>query len=212
VRHGTFFQSSISFQAASKVFPPPQPPPGGMCRQDSSLLIPSDDAIQQAEATSEELQAAIEDKERSLREQGHGYLMDGQFCRSCWIRLTGNAKRCHRCNNSEFHPEFCTQESRIAYYFAAIRQAGLWPLSQTLSKSSVNMLSSCLSEIPGALRHTCIAGSHCPLMQGVDGLLQLTSRILGEVRGLCLDCLRKDQFSALMKSPGEWNCRVRHLT
>ena len=174
------------------------------------LLIPSDDVIQQAEATSEELQVAIEEKEGFLRDCRFGYAMDGKFCGNCWRRLPGNAKKCRPCNNFEFYPEWCSQELRIASYFAALRQAGLWPLSQALSKWSVRMLSDCLSEMSGTLRHSCAAGAGCPLKEEVENLAIGASQIQGRVRGLCLDCLRKNQFSSLTKSPGELNCRVRH--
>jgi hypothetical protein len=174
------------------------------------LLIPSDDTIQQAEATSEALQAAIEGKEGTLRDHGLGYLMDGQFCGDCWRRLPGNAKKCHPCNNSDFYPELCNRESRIACYFAALRQVGLWPLTQAVSRSSVRMLTYCILEMSGTLRHNCAAGIDCPLKQEVENLARVATVIQGRVLGLCLDCLRKDQLSNLTKSSGELSCRVRH--
>ena len=175
-----------------------------------ALLIPSDDTIQQAEATSEALQAAIEGKEGTLRDHGRGYLMDGMFCGDCWRRLPGNAKKCRPCNNSDFYPELCNRESRIAYYFAALRQVGLWPLTQAVSTSSVRMLTYCILKMSGTLRHNCAAGIGCPLKQEVENLGRVATAIQGRVLGLCLDCLRKDQLSSLTKSSGEFSCRVRH--
>jgi hypothetical protein len=166
--------------------------------------------IQQAEATSEALQSAIEKKEGSLRDRGFGYVMDGQFCRSCWRRLPGNARRCHPCNHSEFYPELCSRESRIAYYFAALRQASLWPLTQALSKLSARMLGHRTLEMSATLRHSCAAGDDCPLKQEVENLAISASEIQSRVRGLCLDCLRMDRFSSLTESSGGLNCRVRH--
>src|SRR2546421_7019232 len=66
--------------------------------------------------------------------------------------LPGNAKKCRRCNNSDFYPELCSRESRIAYYFAALRQFGLRPLTQAVSTSSVRMLTYCI------LRHLGLCG------------------------------------------------------
>ena len=166
--------------------------------------------IQEAEGTAEELQVAIEEKEEFLRDCKFSYAMGGKFCGNCWRRLPGNAKKCRPCNNSEFHPEWCSQESRIAYYFAALRQAGLWPLSQALSNWSVRILCDCLSEMSETLRHSCAAGDGCPLKEEVENLAIFASEIQGRVRGLCLDCLRKNQFSSLTTSRGELNCRVGH--
>ena len=166
--------------------------------------------IQQAAATSEALQSAIEEKEGSLRDRGLGYFMDGQFCGSCGRRLPESAKKCHPCYHSKIYPELCNRESRIAYYFAALRQASLWPATQALSKLSARMLGHRTLEMSATLQHDCAAGADCPLKQEVENLAISASEIQSRVRGFCLDCLRKDQFSSLTESSGALNCRVRH--
>jgi hypothetical protein len=72
------------------------------------------------------------------------------------------------------------------------------------------MLTYCILEMSGTLRHNCAAGIDCPLKQEVENLARVATVIQGRVLGLCLDCLRKDQLSNLTKSSGELSCRVRH--
>ena len=119
-----------------------------------------------------------------------------------------NAKKCHRCNNSNFHPEFRNQESRIAQYFVALRQAELWPLA--VLSPSVTRLAQSMTRAIRSLRHECAGGVACPLQQQVLNLSMDALEIRGKVTGLCLDCLRKDQVSSLTEPSDVVDCRVGH--
>ena len=155
------------------------------------MLTLSDEIIKRAESTIEALHAIIEGKEKNLRGYKRSYSTDGKLCGVCGRKLPGNAKKCHPCNNSDIYTNFCSLESRVASYFTAVRQAGLWPLTLVGRTLSVKKLTYSTQEMSASLRHDCAAGGDCPLKQEISDLARSSSRIQDIMPGIRLDWVRK---------------------
>ena len=166
--------------------------------------------LDRAEATIEELQIIIEGKEGKLRDYGAAYRMEGQVCGDCGRKLLANVRRCHPCNRSNSFPDFCNRESRVAAYFFALRQGDLWPWTQAISTASVGTMSLKIGQLYTSLQHDCAAEFGCPLRQEVIALTEPARSIEKSVRGLCLDCLRKDRDPDLNRRSSESECRATH--
>ena len=109
------------------------------------------------------------------------------------------AKKCHPCNNALLHQKHCTSDTRIAEYFAILAQEELWPSVMPFNLYSVSDLVIRFDCTASDLRHSCAAGSRCPLETGLRDLSNKAHRIQGNTRGLCLRCIKMGQESTVCK-------------
>lgn len=86
----------------------------------------------------------------------------------CGRKPPAEAKKCHPCNNSELRARFCTDETRVADYMLAIRQAELWGFSKPLECLSVAQIAVQMTFARDNARHRCSAGLNCPLLKELE--------------------------------------------
>ena len=87
----------------------------------------ADDLIDGIERLLEYLHSEVQSVENLLRNCRACYEIQGLDCFLCGRSHPAQAKKCHPCNNAELHSKHCTVDSRVAGYFATLRQAELWP-------------------------------------------------------------------------------------
>ncbi|PLB45999.1 hypothetical protein P170DRAFT_512599 [Aspergillus steynii IBT 23096] len=130
----------------------------------------------------------LQSVEGRLRDNQAGYLMQGLLCVLCGRTHPDTARKCHHCKNNNLIDKYCTSDSRIAEYFAALRKSRLWPSLEAFQNSSADEIASFISQIRRALRHSCHTIS-CPLESELDRLTKSANEIIGEVRGIDLNPL-----------------------
>ncbi|KAF2803433.1 uncharacterized protein BDZ99DRAFT_453758 [Mytilinidion resinicola] len=100
--------------------------------------------------------------------------------------------KCHPCHNTALSPKYCTSETRIAEYFAILRKVELWPTAKPFGVCSVSDIVFRFTCAKADLKHSCAAGTGCPLLTNLDALSRRVDRIFRDTTGLCLHCIRKD--------------------
>ena len=134
----------------------------------------------------EELQQA----ESRLREFHRCYEMMQLVCVSCGRALPEGAKRCHPCRNRSLLQKYCTEETRVAEYFAVLRKVELWPTKSPFADSSVADIANRFACAKVNLKHNCTAGKSCPLILVLESLVNRVSQVQGSAKGFCLLCVR----------------------
>ena len=127
----------------------------------------------------------LQSVEGRLRDNQAGYPMQGLVCMLCGRTHPDTARKCHNCNNRNLIDKYCTSDSRVAEYFAALRKSRLWPSLEAFQNFSVDEIASLISQARWAPGHSCRTAS-CPLISQLDRLNKSVSRIIGEVEGIDL--------------------------
>lgn len=127
----------------------------------------------------------VQSVEGLLRNCRACYEIQGLDCFLCGRSHPAQAKKCHPCKNAELHSKHCTVDSRVAGYFATLRQAELWPTVVTFRKYSVSDLAFRISCANNNLRHSCGAW-RCPLKQELKKLDQKVQKTVNGIRGFSL--------------------------
>lgn len=134
----------------------------------------------------------LQDVELSLRLSSRCYELSQRMCMLCGRTLPEVAKKCHPCSNSDLLPKYCTNETRIAEYFAVLRKAELWPTVQPFANSSVKNIVSRIARAKSDLKHNCTAGDYCSLITHLDTLTGKARKIEQDTVGLCLRCFKEN--------------------
>ena len=127
----------------------------------------------------------VQSVEGYLRKCRVCYEIQGLGCFLCGRSHPAQAKKCHPCNNAELHSKHCTVDSRVAGYFATLRQAELWPTVVPFRRNSVSDLAFRISCANNDLRHSCGAWI-CPLKQELEKLDQRVQKPIKGIRGFSL--------------------------
>jgi hypothetical protein len=135
----------------------------------------------------DKLHRELQSVEGRLRHQERGYEMGGRLCMSCGRRLPATAKQCRPCYNSTPQDEYCTNQTRIAEYFAVLRRSGLWPSLGPFQKCTISELANRFSRAKDDQQHQCSAGVDCPLRRALEGLSESVDQIVKDIRGVSLD-------------------------
>lgn len=99
-----------------------------------------------------------------------------------------DAKKCPRCNVTEFKQGNCDAGFRTLRMRDALETVGLWPVAECLDQSVVSVQTK-LKVSPTCLSHN--FGKHyCPLLVVWDDLSVGAGRILQDVRGLDIDAIK----------------------
>jgi hypothetical protein len=138
------------------------------------------------------LEAELQSIELSLRNSSRCYDTLQLFCINCGRTLPGQAKKCHPCSNTELPHKYCTSETRIADYFAVLRKVELWPTAKPFGTCSVSDTVTQFTCAKTDLKHSCAAGTSCPLVINLDSLSERVNRIRRNVNGFCLRCIREE--------------------
>jgi ribosomal protein L40E len=133
--------------------------------------------------------------ETTLRQNKSGYEMQRQVCMNCGRTPPMEARKCHPCNNPTLYQRYCTFESRVAEYFAILAKEELWPSVTPFEICSLSDLVLRLTCAKNDVKHSCVAGSRCPLNSELGQLCDRVCRFETGVIGLCLRCVKR----------GEWN-------
>jgi hypothetical protein len=142
--------------------------------------------------TLQKLETELQRMESMLRQSCKCYDTSQLFCIECGRVLPGVAKKCHPCNNSELPSRYCTSETRVAEYFAVLRKVELWPTATPFRMCSVSDITFRFTCVKADLKHSCTAGTYCPLLLNLGYLLAKVDRIKMEMSGFCLRCIRED--------------------
>ena len=121
-----------------------------------------------------ELHTALQSVESSLRQNKAGYDIQRVVCMSCG--RVHPMKKWHPCNNAVLHQKHCTSDTRLAEYFAILAQV-LWPSITPFNLYSVLDFITRFDCTMSDLRHSCAAGSRCPLETGLRDLSCKVHRI-----------------------------------
>jgi ribosomal protein L40E len=132
--------------------------------------------------------------EGSLRRNRRCYSMQGQFCTGCGSTLPTEAKKCGLCRNNNLGQTYCSMESRIAEYFAALRTSGLWPSTEPFHNCSISNIALRFQCLKKDLKHDCAVASQCPLRLVIEELRNKVRCIEGNVRDICLNCFRDETW------------------
>jgi hypothetical protein len=138
------------------------------------------------------LEAELQSIELSLRNSSSCYETSQLFCVNCGRTLPRQAKKCHPCYNTELPQKYCTSETRIADYFALLRKVELWPTNKPFGMCSVSDIVTRFNCAKTDLKHSCAAGTSCPLVIHLDSLSERVNRIRRNVNGFCLRCIREE--------------------
>jgi hypothetical protein len=164
-------------------------------KEELLIRLPSNisDAItMRIKQTLDRLQAELQNVESSLRQSPRCYKTSQLVCTACGSALPEYAKKSHRCHNSDFPLKYCTSESRIAEYFAALRQVELWPTTKPFGMRSVSDIVCRITRAKTDPDHICAAGVYCPLLMNLNALSETANRIKANINGLCLRCIKED--------------------
>jgi ribosomal protein L40E len=156
------------------------------------LLSYSGSIAGQIQRILDDLETELQNVEQSLRRSSRCYDTWQLLCTQCGRELPGNAKKCHPCRNTELHTKYCTSETRVAGYFLALQRAELWPTLGPFAICSVSDISLRFARAKRDARHTCEAGSFCPLATSLDLLSKKADEAQIGVVGLCLYCVRNN--------------------
>jgi hypothetical protein len=140
--------------------------------------------------TLDKLETELQDVESSLRLSTHCYETMHRMCTQCGRTLPEIARKCHPCHNSDLSAKFCTSETRIADYFAVLTKVGLWPTVQPFERFPVSNIIFRLGCAKLDLKHSCTAGTSCPLWVHLSDLVERARQIEKSISGLCLHCVR----------------------
>jgi ribosomal protein L40E len=121
-----------------------------------------------------------------LRRDKAGYEMQLQDCMKCGRTPPMEAKKCHPCNSSMLSQKFCTGHFRIAEFFAILEKEELWPSVEPFEATSVSDLVFRLACTKDDCKHSCAAGSRCPLSIALERLSARAYQIKESITGLCL--------------------------
>ena len=127
-----------------------------------------------------------------LRQSLKCYETSQLFCVECGRFLPGVAKMCHPCHNSELPLRYCTSETRVAEYFTLLRKVELWPTATPFRTCSVSEITFRFTCTKADLKHSCTAGTYCPLLVNLESLVGRADRIKKKMNSLCLRCIRED--------------------
>jgi hypothetical protein len=142
------------------------------------------------------LEIELQSTESLLREYCRCYETSQLICVLCGRTLPAEAKKCHPCRNSHLFPRYCTSESRDAEFFAVLRKSELWPTAVLFKTYSILNITSRFTCAKAELKHSCAAGNSCPLLINFEALLGRVSRVQKRIVGLCLLCVRQDDWQA----------------
>jgi hypothetical protein len=146
--------------------------------------------------TLDTLEIELQSTESLLREHRRCYETSQLVCVLCGRTLPGVAKKCHLCRNSHLFPRYCTSESRVAELFAVLRKVELWPTAVPFKTCSISNTTSRSTCAKAELKHSCAGSNSCPLFINFEALLGRVSRVQKRIVGLCLPCIRKDEWEA----------------
>jgi hypothetical protein len=136
----------------------------------------------------------LQSTEALLREYRRCYETSQLICLLCGRALPDVAKKCHSCRNIVLIPRHCTTETRIAEYFAVLRKAELWPTTKMFRELPISDIASRFTSAQVDLKHSCTAGSSCPLLTNIDALIARVDKIQKSITGLCLACARQPEW------------------
>ncbi|KAF2007595.1 hypothetical protein P154DRAFT_593126 [Amniculicola lignicola CBS 123094] len=142
--------------------------------------------------TLDKLESKLQSVESSLRNSSRCYDTSQLFCIDCGRTLPGQAKKCHPCNNTTLPQKYCTSETRISDYFAVLRKVELWPTTVRFGIYSISDTAVRFTCAKAELKHSCSAGTSCPLLLNLNSLLERVDRIKRDMEGFCLRCVRED--------------------
>ena len=136
----------------------------------------------------DKLHLELQGVEARLRIDDQCYAMTTmRLCMSCGRKHPGTAKKCHPCKSSTLYHEHCTTQSRIAEYFAVMSRSHLWPSVAPFKQCSVYDLVGRFASARKDRKHTCDAGSQCPLHRELESLYERVKGIVDHAKGVRLD-------------------------
>jgi hypothetical protein len=130
--------------------------------------------------------------ESSLRLSPGCYETSQLFCTSCERALPEQAKKCHPYRNTDLPQKYCTSETRVAKCFAVLRRAELWPTTTPFRKCSISDIVYRFAYTKCDLKHSCTAGTYCPLRTKLNALSEMANQIKDGIGGFCLRCIIED--------------------
>lgn len=133
------------------------------------------------------LHRELQSVEGLLRGQVKGYEMTDRLCMGCGRRLPATAKKCHPCYNESLQQEHCTNQTRIAEYFAVLGRSELWPSVAPFQKCTISELANRFARAKDDRQHQCDAGLDCPLQNELERLSEKVDRIIENIKGVPLD-------------------------
>lgn len=122
--------------------------------------------------TLHKLETELKEIESPLRLSLHCYEMAHRMWTQCGRTFPEVAMKCHPCCNTDLSVKFCTNETRVANYFAKLQQVGLWPTVEPFRRFSVSSITSRLYRAQQNLKHTCMADTFCPLRIHLSDLVE----------------------------------------
>ncbi len=145
------------------------------------------------------MHVTIQSVEARLRQDKKGYEMNRQVCMECGRTPPIDARNVIHATNTELHRQYCMVELRVAEYFAILAKEELWPsvkVSETLSWSDLVIRVTCAKTDN---KHSCGAGSRCPLSRELERLCDKVARLDQEVGGFCLHCVKRRDWDGRQK-------------
>ena len=91
--------------------------------------------------------------------------------------------------------QYCDKNSRIAAFFATLKQAELWPSVEPFESCSIARLITGIDGAKKNIGHSCEADPPCALPREIRRLHRRAHEIQNNVTGLCLHCI----------SSGDWD-------
>ncbi|KAL5401418.1 hypothetical protein PMIN03_011532 [Paraphaeosphaeria minitans] len=142
--------------------------------------------------TLDDLEAEVQNIENTLRLSLRSYETFQRMCTACGRTLPEQAKKCHRCQVFDLPLKYCERDTRIADYFAILRQVELWPTLRPFGNCSISDIMFRIICAQTDVNHACSAGLSCPLLVNLGILTEKARRIEKNIRGFCLRCIRED--------------------
>ncbi|KAH7308607.1 hypothetical protein B0I35DRAFT_98915 [Stachybotrys elegans] len=135
-----------------------------------------------------DLHTVLQTGESLTRCYAQGHKPDGPVCLLCRGLLPRrmSSKPQHLCARTEFHDSYYTIQSLVGEYFAALREAQLWPSTQPFQSSTA----ACIVQRFGSAARTCrdrCSTRTCPLRATLEHLSKMAEQMLRDARGITLE-------------------------
>ena len=125
----------------------------------------------------DECKSRIEEAEANLRHGTKMHRMSNMECALCGRRHPSNARKCHPCSNDNLRQRYCADETRVAEYFAILRQNRLFGTGDHFASLSCAVITERLASTTNHVKHACSGADDCPLKKELQGLLKDMSQL-----------------------------------
>ena len=147
--------------------------------------MPSGELLAEMEELSESIHDKIEGVDATLNTHQAMHEMRQKECTNCGRRHPAAAKMCHPCYNTQLRQRYCTAETRVSEYIAALRRAELWGDKRRSDALSNAELKTRMSHAYYGLRHYC--EPRCLLQAMVFNAFKGVESELSSVDGIRLE-------------------------